>query len=321
MGNGLKLVITVDVEEEGLFSGRYEQEPAGVKNIRQLGRLEFISREFGLPLTLLSTYQVVRNPACCEILARWRDDCHAEIGAHLHHWNTPPFQDLPFTEPIPSDLLPLPLLRAKFDTLLSTLNDRMQIHPRVFRMGRFDFGEKVKALLPEYGFMVDSSVVPLRCVAGGPDHFLAPNDPYFLNANIHQGGDRLLEVPLTQVAVCPAASKAFYRILCTLSQSKRNVLFFAFRNLAVMGIQPAWFPLASMKQATRLHRMAGGSVLTMFLHSSELQPGATPSFQSTADVEGLIAKIRTYLTWLMRTACVQGETLSGFYDAWTICCP
>jgi hypothetical protein len=312
--NALKVVITVDVEEEGLFSGRYEREPAGVKNIRQLDRLEFISREFGLPLTLLPTYPVVRNSTCRDILARWQGEYHAEIGAHLHPWNTPPFQDLPFAEPVRSDCLPFPLLRAKFDTLLSALNDHMQIRPRAFRMGRFDLGDQVLALLPEYGFWVDSSVVPLRCAVGEPDHFLAPSDPFLIHADAHTGFNRLLEVPLTQVSVCPALSRALYPFACTLSQNKRNFLFFAYRNLAVVGINPVWFPLSSMKWATRRHRLAGGKVLTMFLHSSELQPGATPSFRSKADVDGLIGKIRTYLTWLLRTEHVRGETLSGLYN-------
>jgi hypothetical protein len=318
-GNRLRVVITVDVEEEGLFSGRYEPGPAEVNNVRQLHRLEFISREFGLPLTLLPTYPVVRNPVCRDILAHWRDEYHAEIGAHLHPWNTPPFQDIPFAEPVPSDRLPLFLLRAKFETLLSALKDHMEIQPRAFRMGRFDLGEQVLTLLSEYGFRVDSSVVPLRCVPGGPDHFLAPNEPYLLQTDAGPGFGPLLEVPLTQVGVFPAISSPFYRIACALSRSKRDFFFFAYRNLAVVGIHPAWFPLVSMKQATRLHRLAGGRVLTMFLHSSELQPGATPSFKSKADVDGLIARIRAYLTWLLGTQPVRGETLSGLYDARTKC--
>jgi hypothetical protein len=48
---------------------------------------------------------------------------------------------------------------------------------------------------------------------------------------------------------------------------------------------------------------------------SLLHPGATPSFRSKADADGLIAKIRTYLTWMLRTEHVRGETLSGLYDA------
>jgi hypothetical protein len=79
----MKLVISLDVEEEGLFSGQYPR-AAGVTNVAELSRLEFIPREFGFPLTLLVSYQVARDPAACDLLARWRDLHGAEIGAHLH---------------------------------------------------------------------------------------------------------------------------------------------------------------------------------------------------------------------------------------------
>ena len=97
----MKLVISLDVEEEGLFSGRYPRE-SGATNVAELRRLEFIPREFGLPLTLLVSYRVARDPAACQVLARWRDLYQAEIGVHLHPWSTPPFADLSCPEPVPA---------------------------------------------------------------------------------------------------------------------------------------------------------------------------------------------------------------------------
>ncbi len=44
MSRRLKLVVTVDVEEEGLFTGRYPRIPPGVKNVQELRRIEFITR-------------------------------------------------------------------------------------------------------------------------------------------------------------------------------------------------------------------------------------------------------------------------------------
>ena len=98
----MKLVISLDVEEEGLFSGRYPRESA-VTNVAELRRLEFIPRDFGFPLTLLVSYRVARDPAACEVLARWRDLHGAEIGVHLHPWSTPPFADLARPEPVPAE--------------------------------------------------------------------------------------------------------------------------------------------------------------------------------------------------------------------------
>ena len=110
----MKLVISLDVEEEGLFSGQYPRYP-GVTNVAALSRLDFIPRDFGLPLTLLVSYRVAQDPAACEILARWRDRHRAEIGVHLHPWSTPPFSEMSLPEPVPPEQLPLPLLRDKFD--------------------------------------------------------------------------------------------------------------------------------------------------------------------------------------------------------------
>jgi hypothetical protein len=93
----------------------------------------------------------------------------------------------------------------------------------------------------------------------------------------------------------------------------QDAIFTAFRHIGVAGIHPAWFPLQSMKLAVRLHRARGGKVLNMFLHSSELKPGATPSFRTERAVNSLVEKIRRFLKWLVSTGPVEGVTLSELY--------
>ena len=173
----MKLVISMDVEEEGLFFGRYPRTPPGVTNVAALSRLEFIPRDFGLPLTLLVTYRVARDPAACRVLAHWRDRYGAEIGLHLHPWNTPPFADLPDPEPVRSERLPRGLLRDKFATLTAQVTDALAVTPRSFRMGRFDAGPQVFSLLPEFGLEVDSSVAPLTRKNPDPAFFPGPGGP------------------------------------------------------------------------------------------------------------------------------------------------
>ncbi len=304
----MKLVISLDVEEEGLFSGRYPR-AAGATNVAELRRLEFIPKEFGFPLTLLVSYQVARDPAACRVLARWRDIYGAEIGAHLHPWSTPPFGDLPRPEPVPAARLPRSLLRDKFATLLAQLKDSLGVAPRSFRMGRFDFGPQVLSLLPEFGLQVDSSIVPLTLYGGGA-YFLAPADPFWLSP-------ALLEAPLTQVPVVAALPRALSRLAARLPAPAGRRLLRWFRSLGAAGVQPAWFPLPSLKLAAAWHRRRGGRVLTMFCHSSELQPGASPSFPTERAVAGLIAKIRAFLAWLAQRGPVEGITLSGLYQQWS----
>lgn len=313
LGPGMKLVISVDVEEEGLFSGEYPRVPAGVANVAQLRRLEFIPLEFGFPLTLLVTYQVAQDPAARQVLAYWRDRYRAEIGAHLHPWNTPPFLDLPYPEPVRSEKLPRPLLKAKIASLGAALKKNLGVSPVSFRMGRFDGSAKVLGLLPEFGFRVDSSMVPLTQKVGGPDFFLIPADPFCFRPGGPQGPP-LLEAPLTMVPVWAAAAGLVYRLSQSLPGSWGGRMRAGFPYWGAAGVQPAWYPAASMRGAVRLHRRRGGKVLTIFFHSSELMPRATPQFPTDEAVNRFTQKIRAFLSWLVETGPVQGVTLTELGD-------
>ena len=309
----MKLVISIDVEEEGLFTGEYARTPPGVSNVAQLKRLEFIPREFKIPFTLLVTYQVARDPAAREILQYWRDRYGAEIGAHLHPWNTPPLIDLNEPEPVRSEKIPLPILKEKLHNLLSAIQKEIGVTPRSFRMGRFDWGPQILSLLPEMGLTVDSSMVPLTQKVGGPDYFLAPSDPFRLEVS-GQPGAALLEVPLTMVPVLPAAAWGVYRLSTLLSRPLGERVRGWFPYVLAAGIHPVWYPLPSMRLAVKLHRRRGGRVLNLFLHSTELAPGGNPQIPTEAGVARLVQKIRTFLTWLQATGTVEGVTLTELLE-------
>jgi hypothetical protein len=311
----MKLVISIDVEEEGLFFGRYPRTPTGVTNVAELDRLSFIPRDFGLPLTLLATYPVARDPAACEVLKRWRDRYGAEIGLHLHPWNTPPFIDLPDPEPVASENLPQALLRDKFASLLSQVRTGLAVTPRSFRMGRFDAGRNVWSLLPEFGLEVDSSVAPLTQKNPDPRLFLAPADPFPL-ADAGPEGQPLLEVPITMLPLVPGTPAWVAGLAAMAPPAWAGRLRHLFRYCSVVGVQPAWYPLTSLKLAATLHRRRGGRVLTMFFHSSELKPGASRLFPTAAAVNRFVAKIRAFLAWLVQTGPVEGVTLAALGEDW-----
>jgi hypothetical protein len=311
----MKLVISIDVEEEGLFFGRYPRTPPGVTNVAALERLAFIPEEFGWPLTLLVTYQVARDPAAREVLARWRDRYRAEIGLHLHPWNTPPYPDRPEPEPVPSERLPRGLLRDKLASLIEQVQNSLEPTPRAFRMGRFDAGPQIWSLLPEFGLRVDSSVVPLTLKNADPRCFLAPADPFPLG-DFCPGAGNLLEVPITMLPVVAGTPQLTARLAAAGPSNWGKLLQGSFRYVGALGVQPAWFPLLSMQLAARLHRRRRGRVLTMFFHSSEFKPGATRLFPTETAVNRFVDKIRTFLAWLGQTGPIQGVTLAELREDW-----
>ena len=156
-------------------------------------------------------------------------------------------------------------------------------------MGRFDAGPQVFSLLPEFGLEVDSSVAPLTRKNPDPRFFLAPADPFPLG-DAGPAGHPLLEVPITMVPVVAGTPALVARLAATLPPAWGHRLQSLFRYGAVAGVQPAWYPLTSMQLAARLHRRRGGRVLTLFFHSSELQPGASRLFPTEAAVSRFVAK-------------------------------
>jgi hypothetical protein len=308
----LYLTITIDVEEEGLFSGRYPRAGAGVTNVAELKRLEFVHREFGFPLTLLATYPVAQDPAARKVLVAWQQERGAEIGVHLHPWNTPPFTDSPDPEPLATTRLPLPLVEAKLKSLVDFLTEKFPEAPRSFRMGRFDWSPGLLKLLPGCGLRVDTSMVPLTFKGDGVQNFLTPPDPFWLEVAAAPG-ERLLEAPVTMVPVWQGSAKAVHRLAGLLPGKAGKALLSRYRFVGAAGIHPAWFPQLSMRLAASLHKRRGGRVLTLFLHSSELLPGGSPDFPDAASVDRLVAKLRDFLTWLVQQGPVTGLTLSGLY--------
>lgn len=305
----LRVVFSVDVEEEGLFSGRYAPVAKGVSNVAHLRRLEFVTREFGVPLTLLCTWPVLNDPGCRDILRHWREELGAEIGAHLHPWNTPPLSDEPEQAWTPSEAMDATLLDAKLTELVRICHEATGRAPTSFRMGRFDLGPTVRALLPRHGLKVDGSIVPVTWSPALPEAFLSPADPYPL----HVGGETeacLTEAPVTMVPLSPALRDAVWRIARVSGPSAGGWLLKRFHTLGATGTIPAWFPLASMKLAARLHLARGGRVVHLFLHSSELMPGCAPHVPDEAAISRVLRRTHDFLHWLERRAEAFGG-LSG----------
>ncbi|MDR3639981.1 MAG: hypothetical protein P4L39_01510 [Humidesulfovibrio sp.] len=304
----LRVVFSVDVEEEGLFSGRYAPVAEGVSNVARLRRLEFVTREFGVPLTLLCTWPVLNDPGCRDILRRWREELGAEIAAHLHPWNTPPLSGAPGQAWTPSENMDTELLDAKLAELAHACRAATGEAPASFRMGRFDLGPKVRALLPRHGFRVDGSIVPVSWSPALPEAFLSPADPYLLPV---AGGAAITEAPVTMVPLSPALRKAAWRLACGLGPGAGGWFLRRFHVLGAAGTLPTWFPLASMKLAVQLHLSRGGNVVHLFLHSSELMPGCAPHVSDEAAVSRVVARTRGLLHWLRRRA----EPLGGMRGA------
>ncbi len=312
----MKLVVTIDVEEEGLFQGKYDPFHAPTTNVSSLELLDEVFLKWNIHPTLLLTYHVARQSRLHEFLIDLAERWGGEIGAHLHHWNTPPIHPLPFPEPVPSECIPTQLLREKLDCLLEAF-EPMCITPKSFRMGRFSFGPKMCALLQDSSIVVDSSVAPLRIQYGGPDHLTAPVDPYRpdpLDVSL-PGHSRLLEVPITIAPIHPHVGRLLENIRRRWPGAEDAVGWLASR-LCSIPVQPAWTGSMRLKIASALHLRRGGKVLTLFFHSSELSPAHNPLHPTARHVQLFIKKLDDFFQWLHRRTAVESLTLHQLSGMW-----
>jgi len=310
------LAVSIDVEEEGLFSRQYESAEVTANNVRCLEAVDPIFREFQIRPTLMASYQVMRHPEYRELLVTLRDRWDGELGAHLHAWNTPPLRPLPIPEPVPSELIPEDLLDAKMNSLLGTF-DAVGCSPVSFRMGRFNIGPKMLAVLERTGFRVDGSIAPMRRYYGGPERLDGLLDPYFPDRDdpYRPGNSPILEVPMTIVPVVPGLGSLLER-MGRRPRVASWASWFAM-NLGSLPAQPAWTGLRRLKAAVRLHRSRGGTVLSVFFHSSELMPGGYPGHGTADDVRSFLDKLRGFFSWLREGVGVQSITFAGLRDKYT----
>jgi hypothetical protein len=306
----MRLAVTIDVEEEGLFSGSYEAHPPGVRNVAELASCDPLFREWGIRPTLLVSYPVARDGPSAELLAKLRALWDGEIGAHLHHWNTPPFEPLPGPAPAASETIPSELLSAKLRSLVDAISV-LGPEPRSFRMGRYNMGPRMFAVLERSGFEVDSSIAPLRAYRAGPDHFAAPCDPYFPDPErpVLPGRSRILEAPLTFVPVLRGMGPILERLRRRVVPLDGWITAFA-KYLGALPVQPMWRALPALKAAVLLHARRGGRVLTLSFHSSELLPGAHPRHRTPRDVDRFRDRLDRFFAWLRRERRVESLTLS-----------
>src|SRR5438132_7323908 len=152
MTRSVLVLFSVDTEED---NWRPSRDGVTVENIRELPRLDALLRGLGVRTTYFTTYQVAIHEWAVAIL-RELQARGAEIGAHLHPWNTPPL-DEPFV-PRNSMLANLParLQLAKVERLTDTLRRAFDAAPVSFRAGRYALGPETEAALIRCGYRVDS---------------------------------------------------------------------------------------------------------------------------------------------------------------------
>ncbi len=319
---GPAFLITIDTEGDDLWSRPHN---ITTRNSEWLPRFQNTCEAYGLVPTYLVNYEM----ACCPVFQQFGREVvrrgTAEIGMHLHAWNSPPLVPLTADDFGCAPYLieyPLEVMREKLEFMTRLLRSTFEAEITSHRAGRWGFnGDYARALL-ECGYRVDCSVAPNVSwsghpggTGGGPDFRDAPREPYFLDFNnvCSRGNSGLLEVPVTVVPEAPSRFDWLRRMCPAGSLAGRALNRLAPR---VTWVQPNGRNLARMLRLLDGVVERGESYAEFTLHSSELMPGGSPAFRTAGSIDALNRDLNALFAAAARN--FRGATLSAFASEFRI---
>jgi len=278
-------IITVDTEGDDLWTykcTRYGLKDITVANAEGLERFQMLCEEYGFIPTWLVNYEMSQAEIFRSLARTALAKKRAEIGMHMHAWNSPPILHLPYN---PKGDHPYigeyskKLQWEKMKYLTRTLEDTFQCSITAFRSGRWYLDEFVLKCLIKLGFTADCSVTPGISWSGSIGNHMYGTDyskdryrgAYQLHKkDIHRSGrSGIYEVPPTILRKVQYAPPIGIKI------SKE-------------WLRPNGSNLSEMLWITEeISKNRKMDYLEFMIHSSELYPGGSPTFKTEKSIEKL----------------------------------
>lgn len=304
-----KFIITIDTEGDNLWNWK-EGEKITTENVHYLWRFQDLCNYYGFKPVYLSNWEMLQNEDFILFLKNTLQERNCELGMHLHAWNTPPFVPLPKNEnggaPYLIEYTP-EIMEEKIKSITQLIDEKFGFIPFSHRAGRWAMNNVYFELLKKYGYRIDCSFTPginwqsskgMTPGFGGSDYRNVNKYP-----NIIQG---ILEVPMTIIhtrtpffyvngTICDT-TKAFYHML-----KGKN-----------LWMRPNGHNLKEMLWIVDMISRSGMDYLMLMLHSSELMPGGSPTFQDGRSIENLYTHLEIVFKKI-REAYI-GVTLREYYE-------
>lgn len=304
------LVVLVDLEEEFNWREPFRRENVSVTHLHQLPVAQSIFDGFGIRPTYLADYPVVMSDEGAGFLARTYAEGRCELGAQLHPWVNPPYDDQKIVlraETFQGNL-PEVLERQKIMLLTDLIATRCGVRPKVFKAGRYGLGAHTTRIIADLGYRVDTSIMPFTTYSleGGPDYSRVGAEPFWLH-------DRaLLELPSTRAftgslrrfgsSVHPWASGGIGRLI------RAGAVLARLGIVERVTLSPEGNGFDDQRRLVDTLLAEGQRVLVFSFHSPSLSPGHTPYVRSPQDLDQFIATIEQLFRYLISTLGVEPVT-------------
>jgi hypothetical protein len=296
--------VAIDTEAEFDWTGPFKRTHTGVTNLRNQALAQEVFDRFGVRPVYLIDYAVATQAEGYLPLREIVGSGRCEIGAHLHPWINPPFDEQLNDYTSFSHNLPIPLQAEKLKRLTEAITSNLGVQPISYRAGRYGIGEEIATILERLDYRIDMSVLPaidMRRIFG-PDFRKALDTPYWFGDNC-----RMLEIPANQSFTGLLAhpilfKKVGMRVYEHISKPSVNKLrslgiFAKLHLLERVPVSPEGTTLLELRRVTRKLLKDGKRVLVLSYHSSSLLPGSTEYVRSGSDLARFLKAIEDYLSF------------------------
>ena len=305
------LIVLIDAEEEFDWDRAFDRGATGTTSTRQLLEAQALFESLGVHATYVVTHPVAADLESSSVMRQIAASPNATIGAHLHPWVTPPFDEqISVNNSYPGNLDGA-LEREKLRCVCQAIKGNIGVHPSVYQAGRYGFGPRTATTLEELGFLVDFSPAP-------PFDYRAEGGPNFSHHGVSPRwiGSRheILSVPVTGAYVGFVQSRAheLYRLAThpTLKWARLPGVFSRLGAVDRLRLSPEGFELSDMQRLTRVLLERNVGIFTLSFHAPSLLPGCTPYVKNLTERAAFLARLSGFIEYFLGE--LGGESISPF---------
>ena len=165
---GQGFLVTVDTEEEFDWNQPLSRTGHTLQTLDRLRRFQALCEAAGVAPVYLVDYPVATAPEAIAVLRPAIAAGKAEIGIQLHPWVNPPHDEAVNERNSFAGNLPPPLERAKFEQLLTVIEQNFGTRPLIYRAGRYGVGPATAELLVQCFHRAGISAAVVQLLIGGP---------------------------------------------------------------------------------------------------------------------------------------------------------
>jgi hypothetical protein len=309
------LVVVIHTEEEFDWGKPHDRKATGVAHMRHIDRAQSVFDSFGIVPNYVVDYPIAAQAEAFGPLKVYADAGRALIGAHLHPWVSPPFdEELNARNSYPGNLSHA-LEQEKLRVLTGRIAEAFGAPPLTYLAGRYGFGPNTGEILEALGYEVDISAAASidYSADGGPDYSGYTSDPFWFGHS-----RRLLGLPGSggYVGWLRAGGTPLYRRLTQpwLRRARVSGAVARLRLLERIRLSPEDYSEPEMRRLTQSLMADGVRVFVFSFHSPSVMPGGTPYVRSDADLKRFLEKCRRYFDFFLRELGGTAMTPLGVKD-------